>query len=100
MNIINDKDFYIPSSSLILTVNGKPVQFQVSTSSLTTSLCDTTIAFLNCDNIESIVIKLNNQFYTMPVISNSLKGNILGMDILSQLNVTFKKGQMYFNNFY
>jgi hypothetical protein len=102
MNFIRaeNEEFYIPSSSCILLVNNEHVKFQLSTGSLITSLCSNTIKSLNVHENDHVCIKINNQSYSFNAICNQLEGNILGLDILSQMNVTFKKGQIYFNNLY
>ena len=93
IRFVNDP-FYIDDSSCYLECTEKKIEvrFQVATGSGLTSLCSETLGALGIPDGEDVTIYIGNNTFILPVYSNNLKGNVLGMDILSQCNVVFSKG--------
>lgn len=91
---MTDKPFYIEYSSCYLECTDKriKVRFQVATGSELTSLCSETLEILKIPDQEDLSIYIDDSIFIIPIASNKLEGNILGMDILSKCYLTFDKG--------
>jgi hypothetical protein len=89
-----DKPFYIEYSSCYLECTDKKIKtrFQVATGSQLTSLCSETLKLLKIPIQEDLSIYIDDSIFIIPITTNKLEGNILGMDILSKCYLSFDKG--------
>lgn len=87
-----DSDFYIHETSCWLACTDRKIDtpFQIATGSKVTSFCDFTLECLEISAGENVEIHIGNKLINLPVLSNNLEGNILGIDVISECKIIFE----------